>query len=836
MLGLLFLCFYAYKNEAKIADQILKGLHNEITTGLKVDSYEMSLFKNFPYATAKFKTVEILGTDQKPFLTADQLQLRLSLSSLLSAKTEIENVYLANAKIVIIDQGKGKRNYEVFRKKENGDGNFSLDFEKAIFKNVEIDYTNTISNQQHIIHLDQAQINGVVNEDYLNLMIDVDGKTKFLSSAKHRFIQNQAMSIKGNLEVHLADGIYQFNEMHLGLADNAISIDGNIQNKKGHDFYQLSFECPKGSAETIINLLPQDLQDEIDPYQIRGSIDIKGSIEGRKSKKENPKINIDYTTSQLSFAYELLQKPLKKVKFTGTYTNGILRNFQSSKFTFENLTAMGPNGKLSAEATVENLNQANLNLTLDGSLPASIAFHFIGTPPWIKKVAGNLNVKNFQLLDFVFGIKERSGLDVSGIFNLKNVELLTNNQSIKLSNGEVVLEEELIKANNVKVKHINSSFMLNGSIENAQSIFRNGDLSETQFTAAIKGERLDLGPFLVGLGALDPSSIAKRKDKSKAELIAARYQDLKTPFGDLSLDLKAFTFQRLKAQQLSSTLAFKGYQIEAESEMDIMEGHLTQKGLIHLNPNIQLLSSIETKGIDLHECFSEMENFDQQTIRADHLQGELNGKFIVDASWDHNGSFLGKRMEMQGAIEINDGSLKNFSMLERFSKYIKIDDLKDLKFEQINNLIEIKNGKVFLPVMFIQSNACNLTVQGVHTFDNDILYNLKINAGQVLGAKFQKHQKDLRPQKANKKGWLNMYYFLHGNIDDFKYKAKAKIVKSNFLQSDDHRYEIKQKLIDAFGFIPMISEPIDWQDIPEYEGEEYDESIEEEFIEFEQED
>ncbi|MEL6986469.1 MAG: AsmA-like C-terminal region-containing protein, partial [Bacteroidota bacterium] len=275
---------------------------------------------------------------------------------------------------------------------------------------------------------------------------------------------------------------------------------------------------------------------------------------------------------------------------------------------------------------------------------------------------------------------------------------------------------------------------------------------------------------------------------------------------------------------------FKGYQTDIESYIDIMDGQIKQAGTIHLNPNIKLESTIEAENLDVEQCFQEMKNFDQKTIRAEHLTGQMNGKFLLDASWSHNGQLLEDRLEMQAAIQIDDGSLKNFEMLEKFSNYIKIEDLKNIKFERINNLIEIKNRQIYLPVMFIQSNACNLTVQGLHTFDNKILYNLKVNAGQVIGQKFQKHQKDLRPQKARKKGWLNLYYFLNGSIDDFEYKAKPKMVKSNFEQSDEHRYEIKQKLIEVFGHIPIIQEPVEWQDIPEYTDEVEEE--EEEFIEF----
>ncbi len=135
--------------------------------------------------------------------------------------------------------------------------------------------------------------------------------------------------------------------------------------------------------------------------------------------------------------------------------------------------------------------------------------------------------------------------------------------------------------------------------------------------------------------------------------------------------------------------------------------------------------------------------------------------------------------------------------------------------------------------MFIQSNAMNMTVSGTHTFENKIDYNIKVNAGQILWNKFKKHNSRLKPQKAKKKGWFNLYYRIYGPIETFTYESDKKRVKRSFDLSDTRKRRVQKELRKQFGDIVSIEEPTDWKDvIPEFEEEGEEEEVE--FIDFDQ--
>ena len=180
-------------------------------------------------------------------------------------------------------------------------------------------------------------------------------------------------------------------------------------------------------------------------------------------------------------------------------------------------------------------------------------------------------------------------------------------------------------------------------------------------------------------------------------------------------------------------------------------------------------------------------------------------------------------MRVYGGVGLHDGFLEDFKLLEEFSSYVKVEDLRKIRFVNMQVFFEIKDQKMYLPVMFVQNNAMNMTLSGVQTFDDKIDYNLQINAGQVLMNKFKRHNKKLDPIKAKKRGLFNLYFNVYGTLDDFDYKTDKGKVKKAFQRSERRKNEIKAMIVKAFGKIDLLDEyerPI--PEIPEFtdEGEE----------------
>jgi hypothetical protein len=121
--------------------------------------------------------------------------------------------------------------------------------------------------------------------------------------------------------------------------------------------------------------------------------------------------------------------------------------------------------------------------------------------------------------------------------------------------------------------------------------------------------------------------------------------------------------------------------------------------------------------------------------------------------------------------------------------------------------------------MFIQSNAANLVVNGIHRLDNHILYNIKLNAGQVLSAKIKKHNALMAPLPAKREGTFNMYFTITGTTEVYTYDMNKIAAESSFAQSAELRDRIREQLRQAFGETIDFIEPPEWETIPEFDLE-----------------
>lgn len=287
--------------------------------------------------------------------------------------------------------------------------------------------------------------------------------------------------------------------------------------------------------------------------------------------------------------------------------------------------------------------------------------------------------------------------------------------------------------------------------------------------------------------------------------------------GNMKLKMDEFTWNKAKGENIVGDLLFSGDNVAFEVQGNHSRGEITGKGsLAGLGSKPVLNADWKGKGLEIKEVLSSFENFDQTFITSENLNGKADIWTHTTIPYDANGNILEKEILVRSAIEIKDGELKDLKTLEDFSKYIHLDDLRDIKFNGLRNYMKIEDGKVYLPVMFIQSSAINMSINGVHSFNHDILYNLKINAGQAAANKLKKNDPLKKLKPARKSGWINLYYILSGTVENVKYEQDQKQVISSFEQSTKLKEDLRNYLVDRFGHDVYWLEPNEWEDIPEY--------------------
>ena len=109
----------------------------------------------------------------------------------------------------------------------------------------------------------------------------------------------------------------------------------------------------------------------------------------------------------------------------------------------------------------------------------------------------------------------------------------------------------------------------------------------------------------------------------------------------------------------------------------------------------------------------------------------------------------------QADVEIINGELLKFEPMLSLSKFISVDELKNIKFKTLRNTITISDQKIRIPEMLISSSAFEITLSGIHSFDYNFDYRLRVALSDVLFNKAKRKKKEIED-----------YLVMEDNVDE----------------------------------------------------------------------
>ena len=144
---------------------------------------------------------------------------------------------------------------------------------------------------------------------------------------------------------------------------------------------------------------------------------------------------------------------------------------------------------------------------------------------------------------------------------------------------------------------------------------------------------------------------------------------------------------------------------------------------------------LDVKEIDINKTFSSFNNFGQDFIVSDNLQGDLTGTVTVLSPLDSSFAVVRKGIVAEAHLVITDGKLLGFAPAESLSSYLDLDELKNISFSRMEDDLFINSATVSIPKMLINSSAVNFTVYGTHDFEGDYSYHVRLLLSEVLSRK-----------------------------------------------------------------------------------------------------
>tara|TARA_R110002050_G_scaffold80106_3_gene171436 strand:+ start:1028 stop:3475 length:2448 start_codon:yes stop_codon:yes gene_type:complete len=711
VLALLVALLY-YRQDA-IKALAIESINQNLNSPISVGAIELSLAK-FPQAAIKLDNVFSAGAQgfKDTLFSVESLYLQFDLWQILTSSIEIENISLENGRLSLEKYGT-KQNWDIFSSSDSS-ANSPLSLDGIFLKNIAFDYRDRYEAIDLRAYINSAFFKGALGSEQLNLNGKLNAFLNHIEYQKEIYI-SKPMAIKS------AWTWQDFDEKQtLNLQDTYLAEELNLN--------------------LVLELAPKSLilSAQADALELSQALKLY--------QRQGFKIPEEFLVSgPVSLNYQLENFEDKPINQSLTFTGEGL-NFSQGQYIFEDFQVKGSYRSIGESDVLEinELKQGDDVIALSGSVKnlihPEINFHLkadLSAQEWLKLLpldSLNISSGNAQVDLQIAGKFQEWGKWSKAELNAAKVEGLIQLDDINLSSKNLVRPIEDLagklsaKGNEIRIEGLSfktgaSDILLNGNITNLWSYLLLDD--------AILGLKADLQSEKIALEDFVRQNDEPSANTSNIEF-ARRLQ------ADLSLKLKAFSYQSFAAKMLKGRLIVSENLIKGEG-ISLLADEGSYEGAFSLDLSdrvkYQLDAQLQTADLEIESIFKSFANFGQETITAEELSGRLTSISSFSASLSPTLSIDVNSLKLSSSMSIDQGRLKDYEPMLALSRFAEVDELKDVRFNTLTNTISINQGLISFPEMTISSNVLNMELSGSHSFENEIDYLIRLRLSDVLFSK-----------------------------------------------------------------------------------------------------
>jgi hypothetical protein len=794
--------------EQIVIEEINKQLKSEISVG----DISFSAIKNFPYVSVEFDKLMILDAFQEDTLCKiDEVNVKFNALDLYNKIYIIQEISLANGYVSIYYKD-GLPNYEIWNTKSDTSESESIDFglENVALNNVKIKYVDDGLTSEFVNKETLLKLNIEDNNTFIDIDAQLLNRKLSLNNVNHLPNENVNLNTEMSIDSFGIDII-----TNLSVRD----IPFNVEVKQNNETLKVDVIANEFDIVSTLDILPKDYLSALEDYDISGKSSLK--LKFITDKQKEAAIDIDFTLKNGTVKSDIIPFDLEQLSLDGNYTNGAKRTDETTQIDLKDIQLIANNELILANATINGLENPKVKADVSSQFNLSELEKWgyksdlksiDGNATYEVSYFGNVGVKNN--IDYDIAMAKKSA-DIS----IENLSLTIDEQSPKLSNSNVKLK---VVDDHLDIERLEgtlakeSKFKFIGAIENVFSylFLKNSPLK-------IAGEFNSKWMIFDELIQSDTTS-----ETNSSEAKAVQLPD--DIIANVKFNLDDFTYDRFHMRNFNSDIKYKNKKINVNNiELETMSGKITSDLTFEQlkEGKMRLISTTLLDNINVRQLFYEFHNFGQRTMRHKHLKGKIDSEIYLRNEWDKYFNPIDEHLYSFIDVNINNGELLEFEPLMEMSDYISVNELKRIKFSNLENQIEIKNNKIEIPFMEIYSSALDMAGSGSHTFDNEMDYEFKILLNEILGNKFKrKHKKKVSEfgvvEDDGIKG-MTLFLKMKGSVDnpDISYNT-LKLRESLVKGFKKEKKKLKDVVKSEFGDKPseqQIEDQPDYDSIIEWE-------------------
>ena len=731
---------YLYCNRAEIKRLFVQEINRNLITPVSVQDIRLQVWKEFPMLSVAFTGVSANGADgQDPeeLFHAQGISLRFNLRDIFRKRYIVREIMVRGGEFNLKHYGQGQYNYIIWKKKDTLAHPVSFHLNKVLLRNTLVRYRDLAARHDFQLLAKNVAAKGDLYRDGQVFLLKGEVGIHSMNAAGFAFLFQRDGFLDIRFSNDQAQHRFNVQKGRVKIENSAFATAGYVCYDKRRPYMDFSFKGKDLQVETLLDLLPEVSRRYVKDYGFKGRLAFDMGISG------------DYTHAPLyvhaSFRYADGQIRHKKsalkatdVTLRGEFTNGRPGKAESCRLVLDTLRAQLPTGLVAGRFSLQNFKTPDI--AFQGILRAELselqAFLKILPGYGLQGKADSrlefnhtfhaLNPKDWRPADF-------SNARVNGYLRIRDLKLdFPDERRMESDSIHIVFEPKVAKTNLFNVKAEQTEIKMRLFVENLLPylLLRGQNLYAT---ARLQSRDLDWvrlkGWFTQAQGT------ALRKDTVVLGGSAQGRNFLKDLYADVDVAVDRLYVPDLHIAHLKGLLRYSWEDISIENlHFNALQGDFSGSAAMGRKPDgWQLNLQGQVQDMDISSCFRAFNNFGQSQITYAHIGGIFSADFRLAARYLAATQRLDTRsVQLWTRLDIKEGALQNLESLRRISRFTGEDDLQDIRFARLQNVIEIDNATIRIPEMQVVSSSGNLSFSGTHTFSNEVDYMVVIELSDLL--------------------------------------------------------------------------------------------------------
>ncbi len=782
-----FLFIQVYGSQIK--ESAISYLNQQLNTEVQTESIDVAIWKTFPMVSVNFTNVRVkesLPNSQENLALFKRVYLAFDAWQIIQGHYVIEEILLEQGKINMAVKSDYTRNFRIFKTTDKSQkSDLTLDLENITFENVEFKYQNHPQQETFKSYFEEATFSGRFKDETFTLDARANAMIEAFQLEERVYVKDKPAKLSCQFKVDKEKGVYTVKEGNLRMAGAQFKISGRIKNQEKGPKLDITIEGRKNRLRTLLALVPEAYREKFASYYGKGNFYFETRLKGVVNARKNPLVDIEFGIEDGTIRKEGVSEKLKQVNLEGSLTNGGQKGMVTTLLKIKALKATLNGREIKGSMSLNNFTDPYLNVKVKSNVKLADVEKFIPQED-LSKLNGNLflDAAFAGRINHLQSVETVAKTNLSGDMSLRKVNVKSKSQGIHYRdlNGNFRFNGNDLQVNDFTGYVDESNFRLNGRFKNLASfLFIEG--RKLTIDADFKSKHINLKPLLT-------TEYSKASQDSVITFALPDYLVLAMRF-----QCEEVNYENFHAEGVKGKVHYKNEKLRLKGlNFRTMKGNMALSGNFSSSDNGNLKANLKARGsnIAINKLFYQMDNFGQKELTNEHLKGNLNTEITLEAMWDQHLNPLYDKLDVQSRVTISEGELNNFAPIMKLSGVIDVDALKNLDFNNMENTIVIKDREVRIPEMRIKSNAFTMDFSGVHRFNNQINYHMRINLSEVLFGDKKDEDTEFGRVVHEDNGQMNLFVKMTGPANDpdinFDRKAVAQKMKKD-LQKESEELE-----------------------------------------------